>query len=147
MWQNLVQLMRLARELSPLVRRMGRVWWRVDRIRVSPVSGRLLHLQPGSGIEICGRPGEILERRVEMAPDRSRVVYLCRERPAEERDLPPIGNRVATGKGKMRSPSGRTGELIIECQSTSPGLRLFWSCDTTGGTIEPLAETDVQLRE
>jgi hypothetical protein len=84
---------------------------------------------------------------VETAPDRSRVVYLCREHPAEEWALPPAGNRVDTGNGKMGISPDRTGELIVECQGTVPGLRLFWSCDITGDTIEALAETDVQLRE
>lgn len=41
-----------------------RLWWTGDRIRVSPVEGRLLRIQPGDLLSVAGSDVEVVDRIV-----------------------------------------------------------------------------------
>lgn len=41
-----------------------RLWWTGDRIRVSPVEGRLLRIQPGDVLSVAGMDVEVVDRFV-----------------------------------------------------------------------------------
>ena len=55
-----------------------RAWWRVDRIRVSSSSGRLLRIFPPCLISIGDQTIEVVSRRVSLAPAGAGVCYECR---------------------------------------------------------------------
>ena len=60
-----------AKTLTSLVRS----WWHVDQIRVSPVEGRLLRLQPPCYLRINTETIELVQRR--RAVQRLGVIYDC----------------------------------------------------------------------
>jgi hypothetical protein len=49
-----------CRKLCQLIR----LWWTGDRIRVSPVEGRLLRIQPGDLLSVAGMDVEVVDRLV-----------------------------------------------------------------------------------
>ena len=57
-----------------------RSWWDVDRVRVSPVVGRLLRLRPPCVIAINGHAIEVVSRSVHQTPRGPSVSYDCRAR-------------------------------------------------------------------
>ena len=62
--------------LFSMVRCLIHSWWRGDRIRVSPMDGQLLRLQPPCWLHICNRYAEVVNRRV--ADGKPAVIYECR---------------------------------------------------------------------
>lgn len=54
-------------------------WWRVDRIRSSPVEGRLLRLQPPAYLVIDGKTIEVTRRVIGQDRDGAFVSYDCLE--------------------------------------------------------------------
>jgi hypothetical protein len=44
--------------------RLIRLWWTGDRIRVSPIEGRLLRVQPGDLLSVAGTDIEVVDRFV-----------------------------------------------------------------------------------
>lgn len=49
-----------CRKLCQLIQ----LWWTGDRIRVSPVEGRLLRIQPGDLLSVAGNDVEVVDRFV-----------------------------------------------------------------------------------
>ena len=84
--------------LAEAVARLVRSWWRVDRIRVSPGEGKLLHLQPGALITIDDQRAEIVGR---STPTGDEVIYDCR-----------------TGDA--------TAQLVVRLCRRSHGLQVEW---------------------
>lgn len=64
----------LGGTLAELLRR----WWRIDRIRVSPRSGRLLRLEPPCLLSIDGQTIEIVGRTAAPNGSGAAVLYDCR---------------------------------------------------------------------
>ncbi len=63
------------------MRRIGEllhVWWRMDRIRISPRAGRLLRLHPPCIVYMEDRPVEIVTRTVSRTSVGPCVYYGCR---------------------------------------------------------------------
>ena len=75
------------RSLVQAIIELLRSWWRVDRIRSSPVEGRLLRLQPPAFLVIEGRTIEITRRVAGQDRDGPFVVYDCLENGSDSRLL------------------------------------------------------------
>lgn len=65
-------VLRLADSCCSLVRS----WLAVDRIRVKPIAGRLLQLQPGQTILLCGELLQITSRTDSTTEQRAVIEYL-----------------------------------------------------------------------
>ena len=75
------------RSLVGVIIELLRSWWRVDRIRSSPVEGRLLRLQPPAFLVIEGRTMEVTRRVAGHDRDGPFVVYDCLENGSDSRLL------------------------------------------------------------
>ncbi len=67
--------------IAHLWRDLGQlVWssWKRDRIRASPVEGRLLRIQPGDLLTLDGIDAEVLDRSVTEGPTGPCVRLMCR---------------------------------------------------------------------
>lgn len=55
-----------------------RTWWICDRIRVSPREGRLLRIQVGDLLTICGSDFEVIERSTVLSETGQLLQLTCR---------------------------------------------------------------------
>lgn len=60
------------------VRELLCVWWRADRVRVSPAESHYFHLQPPCVTLIDSQPVEVLRRIEVPSADGPRIEYDCR---------------------------------------------------------------------
>jgi len=75
-----------------------RAWWQVDRIRISPVAGKVLRLRRGAILVIDGQNIVVCGRRVIRQGGRICVVYDC-QTPSDRAWL-----RIDPGDGVDASP-------------------------------------------
>lgn len=109
---SLMLLTSLARSLFELVD----IWYRRDRVRVSPYEGRFWHLQPGNLLMIDDQFVEVVSRIVRY------------------------GNALTLSL--ICQTADETGCLIVSSKSEQQTIQLFWI--TAAGTRE-LQITDVQI--
>lgn len=57
--------------------RLLRSWWQADRVRVSPLEGRLLRMQPPCIVRVLGRYAQVRGRRTGQTPRGPYVCYDC----------------------------------------------------------------------
>ena len=93
-----------------------RTWARSDRIRASPLDGKLLRLRPGACVRVDGVDACVVARHVAASPDRvpvAEVMYICqtattsfdlRVRPAADGTLD-VGLALRGGATRQLAPN------------------------------------------